>query len=111
VVIPLGSSSINQYRDLGMREYLERLAAEDDRGDAVVAMRGHDDKVTAFRHGGIDDRLVRILMLDVDQLVFDPCYLRCVIDGEESFLGMFGRESMKRRQDRQAGNFGADLLG
>ena len=40
---------MDQYRDLGMREYLDRLAAEDDRGDAVAAMRGHDDNVTAFR--------------------------------------------------------------
>ena len=28
---------MHQYRDLGMREYLDRLAAEDDRGDAVAA--------------------------------------------------------------------------
>ena len=35
VVIPLGSSSMDQYRDLAMREYLDRLAAEDEGGDAV----------------------------------------------------------------------------
>jgi hypothetical protein len=40
---------MDQYRDLGMREYLDRLAAEDKRGDAVAAMRGHDDEVTSFR--------------------------------------------------------------
>jgi hypothetical protein len=33
-------SSVDQYRDLGMREYLDRLAAEDERGDAVAAVRG-----------------------------------------------------------------------
>jgi hypothetical protein len=43
---------MDQYRDLGMREHLARLAAEDDRGDAVAAMRGHDDKVTGFRLRG-----------------------------------------------------------
>ena len=32
-----------------MREHLDGLAAEDDRGDAVAAVRGHDDKVAAFR--------------------------------------------------------------
>ena len=57
---------MHQYRDLGMREYLDRLAAEDDRGDAVAAVRGHDDKVTAFRLRGLDDRLVGMLMLDID---------------------------------------------
>jgi hypothetical protein len=41
-----------------MREYLDRLAAEDDRGDAVAAVRGHDDKITPFQFRGIDDRLV-----------------------------------------------------
>jgi hypothetical protein len=39
VVIPLGSSSMDQYRDLAMREYLECLAAEDDRGNAAAAVR------------------------------------------------------------------------
>jgi hypothetical protein len=37
------ASSMDQYRDLGMREYLDRLAAEDERGDAVAAVRGHDN--------------------------------------------------------------------
>jgi hypothetical protein len=31
------ASSMHQYRDLGMRECLDRLAAEDNRGDAVAA--------------------------------------------------------------------------
>ena len=79
---------MDQYRDLAMREYLDRLAAEDDRGDAVAAMRGHDDKVTAFRLRGIDDRLVGMLMLDMDHLACDACRLRCAGDGAESFLGM-----------------------
>jgi hypothetical protein len=65
---------MHQYRDLGMREYLDRLAAEDDRGDAVAAVRGHDDKVTAFRLRGLDDRLVGMLMLDIDCVV---CDARC----------------------------------
>src|SRR5271166_3403417 len=43
------SSAMNQHRDLGMREYLDRLAAKEDRGDAVAAVPRHDDKVTGFR--------------------------------------------------------------
>ena len=39
---------MDQHRDLAMREYLDRLAAEDERGDAVAAVRGHDDEVTAL---------------------------------------------------------------
>ena len=116
---------MDQYRDLGMREHLDRLAAEDDRGEAMAAMRGHDDKVTAFRLRGIDDRLVGMLLLDLDHLAWDAFRLHCAGDGAESFLGMLpyaclvtgrrvlehlrvGRQHMKRRQDRQHGNVGAD---
>jgi len=38
-----------------MREYLDRLAAEDNRGYAVAAVRGHDDKVTRFRRRGVEE--------------------------------------------------------
>ena len=31
-----------------MREDLDRLAAEDDRGDAVAAVRRHDDSIAVF---------------------------------------------------------------
>jgi hypothetical protein len=36
-------SSLDQHRDLAMGENLGRLAAQDDRGDAMAAVRGHDD--------------------------------------------------------------------
>ena len=68
--------AMDEHRDLGMREYLDRLAAEDDRGDAVAAVRGHDDQVTAFRLRGVDDRSLGMLMLDVDHLAGDSCCLR-----------------------------------
>jgi hypothetical protein len=67
---------MDQDRDLGMREDLDRLAAEDDRGDAVTAVRGHDDQVTAFRRRGIDDRLVGMLILHMDRLACDAGRLR-----------------------------------
>jgi hypothetical protein len=119
---------MDEYWDLGMREHLDRLAAEDDRGNAVTAVRGHDDKVTAFRYRGIDNRPVRTLILDMDPLACDACCLRCMDDGAKNFLGTLlhacfvlsrrvldhlrvGRERMKIRQDGQHGNFGADPLG
>ena len=76
---------MHQYRDLRMRAYLDRLAAEDDRGDAVAAVRGHDDKVTAFRLRGINDRLVGMLMFDIDCLVCDARCSCCIGDGAEEF--------------------------
>jgi hypothetical protein len=111
-----------------MREYLDRLAAEDDRGDAVAAMGGHDDEVTAFQHGGINDRLVRMPMLDMDPLACNAGCFRCVDGGAKNFLGTLlhaclvlsrrvfdhlrvGRERMKIRHDGQHGGFGADPLG
>ena len=62
------ASAMDQYGDLGMGEYLDRLAAKDDRGDTVAPVRGDDDQVAAFRLRGIDDCLVRMLMLDMDHL-------------------------------------------
>ena len=79
---------MDQYRDSGMREYLDRLAAEDDRGYAVAAVRGHDDKVTPFRLRGIDDGLIGMLMLNVDHLASNACRLRRLGDSPKSFLGM-----------------------
>jgi len=119
---------MDQYRRLRMCEDLDRFAAKDDCGDPVPAVRGHDDKVTAFRRRGVDDRLVRMLMLGMDHLAYDAYCLRSAGDGAKSLLGMFlhayfilsrrvldhlrvGRERMKWRQDRQHGDFGADPLG
>jgi hypothetical protein len=55
---------VDQHRDFTMGQDLDRLAAEHDRGDAMAAMRGHDDQIAAFRIRGIDDRPVGMLMLD-----------------------------------------------
>jgi hypothetical protein len=37
------SSAMDQHRDFAMNKDLDRLAAEDNRGNAVAAMRSHDD--------------------------------------------------------------------
>ena len=64
-------SSMDKHRDLGVREHLDRLASEDDRGDAAPAVRGHHNKVATLRLRGIDDRPVGMLILDTDQLARD----------------------------------------
>jgi len=119
---------MDEHRDLTMRQYLDRLATEDDRGDAVTTVRGHDDQIAALRASGINDRLIGMFMLDLNRLASDACCLRCLDHGAKSFLGMLlhpclvrsrrvldhlrvGRERVKRRQDRQDGGFGADPLG
>lgn len=119
---------MDQYGDLGMREYLDCLAAKDDRGDAVPTVRGHNDQVTAFRPCGIDDRPIGMLMLDMDPFARDACRSRYAGDSAKNILGMLlhaclvlsrrvldhlniGRESMKRRQDYECGGLGPDLLG
>jgi hypothetical protein len=68
---------MNKDRNLAMREYLDRLAAQDDRGDAAAAVRGHDDQVAVFRIRGIDDRPVGMLMLFMDDLPGDVCPKAC----------------------------------
>jgi hypothetical protein len=87
-------------------------------------VRGHDDKITPFQFRGIDDRLVRMFMRDMDHLARDARCLRCVSDSAESLLGMFlhacfvasrrilehlcvGRKHMKGRQDRKRSGFAA----
>ena len=37
------SSAMDQHRDFAMSKDLDRLAAKDNRGNAVAAMRSHDD--------------------------------------------------------------------
>ena len=58
-----------------MRKDFDRLTAKDERGDAVAAMRCHDDQVTAFRACGIDDGLIGMLVLDLDYFAYDACRL------------------------------------
>ena len=41
-----------------MRQNLLRLAAKQKAFDTFSAMRGHGDKITFFRHSGVDDRLI-----------------------------------------------------
>ena len=72
-----------------MRKDLDRLAAEDERGDAVATVRGHDDQVAALQLCDIDDRPVGMLILDLDRLARDACCLRCVGDGTKSLFSIF----------------------
>src|SRR3954447_4761831 len=58
-----------------MHQNLHGLAAEEERGDAATAMRGHGDEVAAAGTSGFDDGLMRLPMLyfhhltrDADQL-------------------------------------------
>ena len=73
--------------DLGMREHLDCLAAEDDRGYATAAVRGHNDQVAAFRRCGIDNRLVWVFMLHMQHLTGDACGLRCLSDRGQGCRG------------------------
>jgi len=119
---------MDQHRDLAMREDLYRLAAEHNRRDAVTAMRRHDNPVAAFQARDIDDRLVGMLMFDLDRLARNACCLRRGGDRAQRFLSMLlhtcfvlswrvldhlrvGGERMKGLQDRQHGNFDPDPLG
>jgi hypothetical protein len=43
-------------------ESFHGLAAEDERGEAAPAVRGHYDEIAASAGGGIDDRLVWVLV-------------------------------------------------
>ena len=64
-----------------MGEHFDRLAAEHERGDAVAAVRSHDDQIAAFELRDIDDRPVGMLMLDLNRLANNTGRLRCPGDG------------------------------
>src|SRR5689334_15495347 len=73
-----GGSSMDEHRNFAMCEDLEGLAAEDQRGDAVAAVRSHDDQIAASQGRGIDNGLVGMLMLDLDRLACDAHCSGCV---------------------------------
>ena len=119
---------MDQHRDLAMREDLYRLAAEHNRRDAVTAVRRHDNQVAAFQARDIDDRLVGMLIFDLDRLAHNACCLRRGSDRAQRFLSMLlhtcsvlswrvldhlrvGGERVKGLQDRQHGDFGPDPFG
>ena len=64
---------MDQYRDCAMREDLDRLAAEHDRGDAVAAVRGHDYQIAALLLRGTDDCPIGMFILDLERLARDAC--------------------------------------
>ena len=80
---------MDQDRDPGVREDLDRFAAEEDRSDAMAAVRGHDDQVAGVRVRGFDDRLVGMHMLDAGSHAHDPGRLRRMGGGAKRLLGMF----------------------
>jgi hypothetical protein len=106
-------SAMDENRYFVMREHLDRLTAEHERSDAVAPMRGHDDKIAAFRLGGTDDRMVGMLVLALGRVEHDTsrscrvdgCAERCSGVGRYARLGLsrrvrnhmpIGREDMKR---------------
>ena len=54
-----------------MHQNLHGLAAEEERGDAATAMRGHGDEVAAAGTSGFDDGLIRLPMLYFHHLTRD----------------------------------------
>ena len=64
-------SAIHEHGDLRVREHLDRLAAEDNRGDTPTPVRGHHDQIAPSRGGGINNRLIDLFVLDVKHLADD----------------------------------------
>jgi hypothetical protein len=90
---------MDENRYFAMREHLDRLTAEHERRDAVAPMRGHDDEIAAFRSGGIDDRMVGMLVLKLDRVERDTSRF-CRVDGcAERFsgVGRYARLVLSRR--------------
>ena len=52
-------------RDRAVRQHFQRFAAEHQSRDPAAAMGGHDDGVASFFAGGVDNRPIGVVMLDV----------------------------------------------
>ena len=55
-----------------MGEHLQRLAAEHDRRKSAPPMRGHHDQIARLGIGDVDDRFVRMLVLDITTSQLTP---------------------------------------
>ena len=94
----------------------------------LASMRGHDDKVAAFRSGYINDRLVWTITLDLHGIVRDTsrlCYatsdLKRFVGLRRNFRFVLGGKVLDRRRfegtctirtcDREECNCGSDSFG
>ena len=59
-------------RNFGVRENLIRHAAQDDRGNAAAAVRRHDDEIASSLLGGLDNRLMGMILQDLRGFALDP---------------------------------------
>ena len=71
-----------------MHQNLHGLAAEDERGDAAAAMRGHGDEVAAAGTSGFDDDLIRLPVLYFHHLTRDADLLGLLLCLGEARLGL-----------------------
>src|SRR3954469_15930855 len=71
-----------------MHQNLHGLAAEEERGDAATAMRGHGDEVAAAGTSGFDDGLIRFPMLYFHHLTRDADLLGLLLCLGEARLGL-----------------------
>src|SRR5207342_3608865 len=81
------SSAANQSRNLAMRQNLHSLAAEDDSGHALAAVRGHENKVATLVLRGVDDCLVGMIVHDVHALIRNAGGLGSIFRHAEVLFG------------------------
>src|SRR5690349_5538223 len=81
-------SAVDQHRHFRMHQNLHGLAAEEERGDAATAMRGHGDEVAAAGTGGFDDGLIRLPVLYFHRLTKDASQLGFLLCLGEAALGL-----------------------
>ena len=70
-------SVADEDRNFSVRENLIRHAAQDDRGNAAAAVRRHDDEIAFSLLGGLDNRLMGMILQDLRGFALDPRRARC----------------------------------
>jgi hypothetical protein len=71
-----------------VREHFYRLAAEDNRRDTATPSEAIAIKPAFSRAGGVKDRLIDVLMLNMEPLVGDAGELGCSRYHARHFLGV-----------------------
>ena len=66
------SAAIDEDGDSAVGEHLQRLAAEHDRRNAAPPMGLHHDQIARLGIGDVDNRFVRMLVLDMHDLATYP---------------------------------------
>jgi len=124
---PRTRAAIDEDGDGAVGEHLQRLAPEHDSRNAAPAMGRHHDQIACLGIGGLDNRFVRMLVLDMHNLATYPRGIRGLLHLRQALCGYgshalpvrlesvcdhvrFNRKKMEGGRNRYARHLGVNGL-